>query len=92
MWAFDDKERGILREPFVGETNRIIDFILGNSNNTTLLFSATDFPEAHKAELIGLSDENGGAWYKLNDIEGWLCPTLFAFFETAPQTLFVKAA
>jgi hypothetical protein len=34
-----------------------------------------------------------GNWYRTDDppMEGWLCPALFKFFETAPREIFVKA-
>jgi hypothetical protein len=32
-------------------------------------------------------------WYRADEppMEGWLCPALFRFFDTAPQELFVSA-
>ena len=39
-----------------------------------------------------------GNWYRLNDgpagkraNEGWLCPALFQYFNSAPDRIYVKA-
>jgi len=34
-----------------------------------------------------------GYWYRVKNIgaEGWLCPALFRYFETAPESIYVKA-
>jgi hypothetical protein len=35
----------------------------------------------------------GGNWYQADQppSEGWLCPALFRYFDSAPAELFVKA-
>ena len=35
----------------------------------------------------------GGNWYYLPsyDMEGWLCPALMKYFESAPARIFIKA-
>jgi hypothetical protein len=35
----------------------------------------------------------GGNWYRADvpPSEGWLCPALFRYFETAPQEIYVRA-
>ena len=57
-----------------------------------LLFSSAPFP-GYQRELIRAREEYDGYWYKVNDQseEGWLCPALFKYFETAPETLYVRA-
>jgi hypothetical protein len=44
-------------------------------------------------KLEGGREEFGGNWYQADEppMEGWLCPALFRYFETAPAELFVKA-
>jgi hypothetical protein len=40
-----------------------------------------------------VKEEYDGYWYRVEDqsAEGWLCPALFKYFETAPETIYVKA-
>src|SRR3712207_8154527 len=37
--------------------------------------------------------ESGGTWYRdeATKAEGWLCPALFKYFETAPEKIYAKA-
>ena len=57
-----------------------------------LLFSAAPFP-GFTVRLQWRREEYGGNWYFSPDfdMEGWLCPALFKYFETAPKEIFVKA-
>ena len=91
-WAFDDKIRGIKAEPFVCGAPEIIDALAGplrNQKALRLIFSAAPFP-GNPAVLEHLRSECGGNWYRYRKMEGWLCPTLFAYFETAPKNIYVK--
>lgn len=93
MWAFDDEERGLLREPFIGDVNLIIDHLLGSPgpDRCRLLLSAQAFPGAQA--MSGRDLDCGGRWYydPLTNHEGWLCPALLKYFDVAPDTLYVKA-
>jgi hypothetical protein len=57
-----------------------------------LLFSTAPFP-GYQRRLEWVREEMDGNWYRADEppMEGWLCPALFKFFETAPQEIFVKA-
>lgn len=57
-----------------------------------LLFSATPFP-GHTFKLVWRREEYGGNWYYSPelDMEGWLCPALFRYFEKAPPELYGRA-
>jgi hypothetical protein len=97
IWMFDDAAVGVAREPFVGTINTFIDKatekIPAAESGVALLFSAAAFP-GHTISLTWSRGELGGNWYKCkeaNDEEGWLCPTLLSYFETAPRELYVKA-
>jgi hypothetical protein len=89
VWAFDDAERGIIAEPFVGQTNTIIDRIreIQHAENTIIECSATPFPGSVQANWTGYSD--GGNWYEFEGIEGWLCPVLLQFFSEAPKHIYL---
>jgi hypothetical protein len=56
-----------------------------------MLFSVTPFP-GHQKKLAWVREESGGQWYRCDDppMDGWLCPVLFRYFESAPKELYVK--
>jgi hypothetical protein len=96
MWVFDDPAVGLLREPFVSGIDRMIDRLVASipqaEQGFRLLFSASPFPD-HTARLEWRREESGGNWYYAPqfDLEGWLCPALFKYFDTAPHELFARA-
>ena len=57
-----------------------------------LLFSTAPFP-GYQKRIEWVREDMEGNWYRTDEppTEGWLCPALFKFFETAPQEIFVKA-
>ena len=57
----------------------------------SLLFSAQPFPN-YQFQFDWRREEYGGNWYYLAtlDMEGWLCPALFKYFDVAPQKLYVQ--
>jgi hypothetical protein len=95
QWVFDDKSRGLDKEPFVMGIDKILDLATESIPNAQqgfkLFFSATPFP-GHKVRLEWKREELGGNWYWCPEygIEGWLCPALFRYFEQAPTLIFAK--
>jgi hypothetical protein len=95
QWVFDDEGVGLRREPFVSGADDIIERMVVDLANPeqgfTLLFSATPFP-GHNAVLEWRRAESGGNWYysATLDAEGWLCPALFKYFESAPETIYAQ--
>jgi len=91
VWGFDDKPNGIVAEPFVGNTNAMLDTLLENckAKGTTLIFGDFPFPNAHSFDWIS-GDEHGN-WYKYDGIQGWLCPTLLVYFEKPPRNIYIIA-
>ena len=99
LWVFDDDSVGLVREPFVAGIPDILEALLqkeGIEHPETgfrLIFSAIPFPSN---QLCGhrLREENGGNWYGVNttggQLEGWLCPALFKYFEAAPDDLYIR--
>ena len=57
-----------------------------------MTFSAAPFPDFQR-ELEWLRPEFDGHWYRSLDpeMEGWLCPALFKYFEEPPEKLYVRA-
>jgi hypothetical protein len=94
-WVFDDERVGLVREPFVAGADTVIDHMVANipdaERGFTLLFAATPFP-GHNAQFERRRQEHGGTWYYSPqlDMEGWLCPALFKYFEQAPERLYVQ--
>ena len=95
-WVFDDPAAGLVQEPFIAGIPAMIDLLVEDNPNASqgfrLLFSADQIP-GFQVSVVWLREENGGNWYRDpdTDMEGWLCPALFRYFEKAPDLLYVKA-
>lgn len=95
MWVFDDERVGLVQEPFVSGADDIIEKMVANipdaKNGFILLFSSGPF-HGHQVEFEWRREDQGGNWYYLKelDMEGWLCPALFKYFETAPKTIYAQ--
>src|SRR5947209_8316528 len=95
-WVFDDPRVGLDKEPFVAGIPEIIDLAVRDISNAAvgflLIFSAYPFPGA-TVELDWVREEIGGHWYRwtAHSMEGWLCPALFHYFESAPRKLYAQA-
>jgi len=100
-WMFDDPAVGLVREPFVMGAPAMIDHVVelagillpeARREGVRLLFSTNPFPGFHK-EAVLVRPDSGGNWYRFEepDMEGWLCPAMFHYFEEAPERLFVRA-
>ena len=96
FWVFDDPAVGLSREPFVAGIDTMIDRLVasipGAEGGFRLVFSAAPFP-GHTVKLEWRRAESGGNWYYCPqfDIEGWLCPALFKYFDKAPAELYGRA-
>lgn len=97
FWVFDDPGVGLRQEPFVSGADTILDILTEDipdaAGGFKLVFSPRPFP-GHTARFDRLRPEGGGYWYLWAErgIEGWLCPALFRYFETAPAEIYVKAS
>ena len=95
-WVFDDPSVGLNKEPFIAGIDTMIDCLVADIPNAEkgfrAFFSAHAFP-GHEVKLEKRRSESGGTWYYCSQyqMEGWLCPALFKYFETAPQEIYVKA-
>jgi hypothetical protein len=95
-WVFDDDRVGLRQEPFVSGVPAMIDDLIrdvpDSQRGFRLLFSSEPFP-GYQRKLTLIRQEMGGSWYQADvpAIEGWLCPALFRYFETAPPEIFVRA-
>jgi hypothetical protein len=96
VWAFDDAQRGLLREAFVAGADTLIEMVTTRAGipsadferGITLFFSAKPFPGAQLCVKRTRGDL-GGNWYYSPDyqFEGWLCPAMFKYFASAPDEI-----
>jgi hypothetical protein len=95
VWVFDDARAGLVQEPFVSGADLIIDRLVDGipdaTSGFTLLFSASPFP-GYQDQLDWRREEHRGNWYYSArlDMEGWLCPALFKYFDVAPRQIFAQ--
>ncbi len=93
-WVFDDEAHGLVAEPFVSGVPEMIDYMVRDIANAEsgfrMIFSANPFP-GYQQVATWIREEMGGNWYRTEnpEAEGWLCPALFAYFDEAPQTLYI---
>jgi len=95
LWVFDDPAVGLRAEPFVSGADAIIDRMVQHIPEAewgfTILFSSAPFP-GHVLAVEWRREEYGGHWYYAPalDMEGWLCPALFRYFDEAPKVLYAQ--
>lgn len=99
MWVFDDELRGIVQEPFINGADSILDIWAKNLssistvNSFLILFSEKPFPD-YQYEISWIRKEFEGNWYKFAELnmDGWLCPALFKYFNKMPNEIFIRTA
>lgn len=95
-WVFDDERVGLMQEPFVSGADTFLTNLAAEipdaRNGFRLLFSQGPFP-GYQHRLTWDREEMGGNWYRSEEMqmEGWLCPALFRYFDEAPVELYVRA-
>ncbi len=95
LWVFDDEKAGLVQEPFVSGADTVIDRMVAGipdaEKGFTLIFSAGPFP-GYQAAFERRREEMGGNWYYSADLdmEGWLCPALFKYFDQAPPKIYAQ--
>ncbi len=95
-WVFDDETVDLVREPFVFGIDAMIERLVASIEDAEkgfrLIFSPAPFP-GYAAKLEWRREEYGGNWYysPTFEIEGWLCPALFKYFDAAPKEFYAKA-
>ena len=108
QWVFDDERTGLKEEAFVRGASEMISRLVGISyfphvletyrpKCTAFALSFSDKPfTGHQVQLDWFSFADGGNWYTGEvggkEMECWLCPALFHYFDRAPLKLFAKAS
>lgn len=97
-WVFDDERVGLLYEPLLRGTDRLINVataavgIADPGQGFRLQFADCPFDGwQYRIDFMSADEELGGNWYFSSDfeIEHWLCPALFAYFSEAPASIYV---
>ncbi len=97
VWMFDDADKGLKREPFVGAINPMLDTLCTNIPSAQagiqLFFSATYLPK-YSAKLDWRRADHGGNWYycKKFNTEGWLCGSLLKYFTKPPTNIYIRVS
>jgi hypothetical protein len=95
LWVFDDDRVGLEQEPFVGGADTMIDALVADipdaKQGFRIVFSASAFP-GYTQKFEWVRPELSGNVYRSAELEmeGWLCPALFKYFENAPQEIYLK--
>lgn len=97
--VFDDETAGLVREPFVAGADVVLGILAsgieGCSNGFTLRFSDRPFP-GYQTEFVWDRPEHDGNWYTCEiggaTHEGWLCPALLQYFDSAPERIYIEIA
>jgi len=101
-WVFDDVSMGLEKEPLEGKLedlgllSSMLDYLVKDipnaRNGFILLFPSQPFV-GYQVELTRLREEDYGCLYKVKDSGKafWLSLALSSYFETAPESLYVKA-
>ena len=95
LWVFDDPDVGLVKEPFVGGADIMMDRATAHipqaDQGFLAVFSAGDFPGAHIV-LEWLRAEGSGNVYcwQEQQLEGWLCPALLKYFPEPPRKLYLQ--
>lgn len=98
--VFDDPARGLVKEALVGGTDLILEVAAraagADPAHFTLLFAAIPFP-GHQATALWIEKGEAGLgdWYRVRIPEvvsgdGWLCPALLKYFDSAPPKIFFQ--
>lgn len=90
------REIMVLARLIGGRVTKMIDYLVKDIPNARegfiLLFSSKPFA-GYQMQLSRIAEENGGCLYrgKNHSAEAWLSPALFRYFETTPESLYMKA-
>lgn len=95
VWVFDDPAVGLVKEPFVGGADTMIDVATSHIPNAEhgfiAVFSASAFPGA-QIVLEWVREDLSGNIYRWpeHQMEGWLCPALLRYFDKPPAKIYIQ--
>lgn len=98
-WFFDDPLRNIKREEMVCGADSLLSMAADGKRVLPIMFGTDplDDPVAvleHLRPGMDADTDGFGNWYRdtITGFEAWLCPTLLAYYDPAPQTIHVALA
>lgn len=94
-WVFDDERVGLVKEPFVGGADTLIEaHDFNRSGKVTITFSGIPFPDRNvKLVIMNTVEEGeGGTTYFCPEVNHtvWLCPALLKYFTKPPKVIYAK--
>jgi len=96
-WVFTDKEKELRNEPFIGETNSVIDKMVEEilaynvkKEGFQLIFSENPFPAWNYKVTHINADTFSGNWYEFMGEKFWLCNALMRYFDEVPKEIYIK--
>ena len=96
VWVFDDDRFGLKAEPFVGDTNTVIDHVLAkvgvHGSTCSIMFSRYELPKADAHFKLREVCTGPSAWYWCEELQTpfWLCPAMNHYFDATPDDIYVK--
>lgn len=97
LWVFDDADRGLVKEPFVGKITDIFNHLSKDiakaDDGVRLLFATGPFPgHADRITWKTQGEAGYGDFYTSRQFkeEIWLCPALLKYFPRAPEVLYYR--
>ena len=98
-WFFDDATRGIKHEEMVAGADLLLTMAAEGKRELPVRFDTEPLEnpvavlEHSRSGMVDPADGYGN-WYrdKITGFEAWLCPTLLAYYNPAPQTIYVALA
>lgn len=97
VWVFDDPAKDLDKEALIGGMPEIIQLACVELNipnpekGFVAVFSKDPFP-GYMIKLDWVRIDMGGnvyTWAERN-LEGWLCPALFKYFDAAPNAIYIQ--
>ena len=90
-WYMDDHEKGIIFEELIRGMPEIIEHTVGERTDRFICTFSEQRLMGKSAVLEKNAESEGGCWYVLQgtSLRGWLCPTIFRYFDTIPQVIYL---
>jgi hypothetical protein len=89
--VFDYPEYLIYKEPFIKGSDDLINYRTENAEFATIQFSNYPIQNANAILHYHHSEEDGEYYIdQLTNMDCYLCPALFEFFEQVPRIIFAK--
>jgi DNA polymerase-3 subunit alpha len=91
-WYMDDPEKEIVLEELILGMPEIIEHLVGRRIDRFICTFSAQPLDGKNAVLEKDGESDGGCWYLLRgtSLRGWLCPTIFQYFDPAPGVIYLR--